>query len=74
MSATMEREQKQRHSVRCPTCNCADCRTTNTHGDEFSVFGKSKGTRRRRVCRHCGTAFTTFEYAEEPKEAKQEGI
>lgn len=49
--------------MRCPKCNCAHARATNTY-----KVGPYRGvyyTRRRRVCRNCNYAYMTQEVSED---------
>ncbi len=63
----------QRQTIRCPNCHCRDCRTTHTTPAVRMIAGQARHlTRRRKVCRHCGTVFYTLEVwetlPEEPAE------
>lgn len=51
-----------RNSIRCPACNCGDCRVTHTMTKEVAWQGRTRTyIKRRRVCRYCGLPFMTRE-------------
>lgn len=50
--STKPAEESQ--GVRCPKCNCADCKVDRTKH-------VPKGTLRYRTCRSCGKRFTSYE-------------
>jgi len=50
----------------CPNCGCKHCPTTNTYTRKIIFRGREKTfVRRRKICRHCGTAFYSQERLEE---------
>lgn len=60
-------------ALRCPDCNCAHSKVTNTWEHEITVRGRTYVyVRRRRVCRHCGRAYYGKEYGEEDVSPKTE--
>jgi hypothetical protein len=51
--------------IRCPKCNCGHSSVTKTIRHNYlSPLGPRTSVRRRRVCRHCQTAYYTTEQTE----------
>lgn len=63
--------------IACRGCGCAVGNKVTHSWKRFVQWGGNSKTivRRRRVCRHCGLAFTTIETHEDPQEIdKPEGF
>lgn len=54
-------EVPEDYGIRCPKCGCRHVPYDKHAVAQTHTLGPRQSIRRRRVCRHCGHRFTTYE-------------